>query len=143
MKHLFGCIASVVAFGALPAAADEVWSTEIGDVVYERDLDNGMAVLSYPTTFDETTPRGFAYLNGMAGVYTGRLSFDGIWIETGEGQQCPVAISNPETGEPEYNWGRVELIFTKPDFPGGFVARRGYCFEEPSENLIGTPVTAE
>ena len=109
-------------------------------MVYEIDLENGMAVLSYPTD-DET--RGRAYLSGLAGVYTGRTGYDGIWIEpsTEEGL-CDVQIAAPDTGEVTNNWGRVRTIFVEPDFPSTFIALRGDCFAEPSEMLVARPVTA-
>ena len=123
------------------AAADEVWSTEIGDVIYEIDLENGMAVLSYPT---DGEARGRAYLSGLAGVYTGRTGYEGIWIEAeseGEGALCDVAMVAPDSGESSMNWGRVRVVFVDPDFPSTFVAMRGDCFDDPSEMLVARPVT--
>ncbi|MGH1420844.1 MAG: hypothetical protein ACRBEQ_03430 [Hyphomonas sp.] len=127
---------------ALPAMADEVWSTNIGDVIYEADLETGEAVLSYPAT--DTEARGQVFIDGLAGNYTQRGAFSGIWIEADqtEGEGCDVSVADPSTGIAHNNWGRIEMIFTKPDFPGGFVMIRGNCFEEPSSYLIGTPVTA-
>lgn len=122
------------------AQADEVWSTEIGDVIYEADLENGMAVLSYPTDGDV---RGLAYIAGLAGEYVGRTAYEGVWMEpaTAEGT-CDVEIAAPQTGEISNNWGRVEIIFVDPDFPGTFVAVRGDCFGEPDAMLVARPVTA-
>lgn len=122
------------------AQADEVWSTEIGDVIYETDLDNGMAVLSYPT---DGEVRGLAYVAGLAGQYVGRTAYEGVWMEpaTTEGT-CDVEIAAPQTGEISNNWGRVEIIFVDPDFPGTFVAIRGDCFDEPDAMLVARPVTA-
>nr|WP_070958855.1 hypothetical protein [Hyphomonas sp. Mor2] len=126
------------------ASADEVWSTEIGDVIYEIDLENGMAVLSYPT---DGEARGRAYLSGLAGVYTGRTGYEGIWIEPEvdpetETDLCDVAMVAPDSGEASSNWGRVRVVFVDPDFPSTFVAMRGDCFDEPSEMLVARPVTA-
>ncbi len=122
------------------AMADEVWSTEIGDVIYEIDLENGMAVLSYPT---DGEARGRAYLSGLAGVYTGRTGYDGIWIEpSSEEGTCDVEIAAPDSGDVTNNWGRVKVIFVEPDFPSTFVALRGDCFAEPSEMLVARPITA-
>ncbi len=122
------------------ASADEVWSTEIGDVIYETNLENGMAVLSYPT---DGETRGLAYLSGLAGIYTGRTAYDGIWMEpaTATGT-CELEMAAPQTGELSNNWGRVRVIFVDADFPSTFVALRGDCFDEPSEMLVARPVTA-
>ena len=135
---------TAIAFGAAGAggwaAADEVWSTEIGDVIYEIDLENGMAVLSYPTDGEE---RGRAYLSGLAGVYTDRTGYEGIWIEPQSGGGlCEVAMAAPDSGETSMNWGRVRVVFVDPDFPSAFVAMRGDCFDEPTEMLVARPVTA-
>ncbi|WOR13944.1 hypothetical protein RYZ27_09220 [Hyphomonas sp. FCG-A18] len=127
------------------AFADEVWSTEIGDVVYEADLPNGQAVWSYPLESEEGW-RGKAFLPGLAGVYTGRTTYHGYWVEPGsvDGESgCAVEVSDPQTGESSDVWGRVTLSFVDPDFPGTWVALRGDCFEEPHAMLVGRPITAE
>lgn len=122
------------------ASADEVWSTEIGDVIYEADLANGMAVLSYPT---DGETRGLAYLSELAGEFTGRTAYDGVWIEPAtEDGTCDVEMAAPETGEISNNWGRVRVIFVDPDFPSSFIALRGDCFDEPDAMLVARPVTA-
>ncbi|MEM7330411.1 MAG: hypothetical protein AAF437_16840 [Pseudomonadota bacterium] len=137
LRPLMAAMAALT-FGA--AHADEVWSTEIGDVIYEADLANGMAVLSYPT--DEET-RGLAYIAGLAGEYTGRTGYEGIWMEPAtEDGTCDIEIAAPETGETSNNWGRVKVIFVDPDFPGTFIALRGDCFDDPDAMLVARPVTA-
>ena len=140
-KRLFTSAVALMLLAGGAAQADEVWTTDIGDVVYETDLDNGMAVLSYPT---DGAVRGLAYVTGLAGEYTGRTAYDGIWMEpaTEEGI-CDVEIAAPETGEISNNWGRVEVIFVDPDFPGSFIALRGECFEEPDAMLVARPVTPD
>lgn len=132
--------AAICAVFAAPVIADEAWSSEIGDIIYERDLESGEAVLSYP--FGEGDARGFAYVEGLAGKYEGRGAFTGVWIESDitEGEACNVSIADPETGEARNNWGRLDIVFTEPDFPGGFVAMRGDCFEEPGSYLVAKPV---
>ena len=127
-----------------PALADEVWSTVSGEFIYEADLDNGMAVFSYPS-FSETGDRGRYYLGGLAGNYEERGQHVGFWIEPdGEGMAlCDVAVINPETGESSYAWGAFEVVFVEPGFPSAFVARRGYCFGEPYEIITATPVVGD
>ena len=144
MKKLL-LTAALASLCAAPALADEVWSSEFGDIIYERDLYNGMAVLSYPLEEYEEE-RGLVYVFGLAGQYEGRGRYDGIWIEPFEMSDpnlCEVAISNPETEDPEYKWGRVELIFANPDYPGTFVAQGADCFGDPIDVVIGYPVTAD
>lgn len=139
MKRAATLIAAALAVTAM-AAADEVWSTEIGDVVYEKDLPDGTAVLSYP--LDGMEERGLGYIDGLASVYTGRTSYSGVWVEPSSDEvlHCKYAIGNPETGALEWNWGRVEMIFIEPDFPGSWVIKRGTCFDELDQYLVGKPI---
>ena len=141
MKSLITASIGIATLSTGVALADEVWSTDIGEVIYETDLANGMAVLSYPT---DGEVRGLAYVAGLAGEYTGRTGYDGVWMEpaTEEGV-CDIEIAAPETGEVSNNWGRVRVIFVDPDFPGTFVALRGDCFDAPDSMLVARPVTAD
>ena len=140
LKRLTSCLLMAGAVMAISAHADEVWSTNIGEVVYEADLPNGMAVLSYPTDSDT---RGRAFIAELAGEFTGRTGYEGVWIEAdGAAGLCDVAIAAPDTGEQSRNWGRVRVIFVDPDFPSTFVALRGDCFDDPSEMLVARPITA-
>lgn len=143
MKRARFLTAVIVSLGFVGvSAADEVWSSDIGDVIYEADLDNGIAVLSYP--IEGSDVRGLAYLSDLAGEYTGRTGYEGVWMEPGTAEAlCPVEIAAPETGEISGNWGRVRLVFVDADFPGTWVALRGECFEDPTEMLVGRPVTAQ
>lgn len=135
-------LAAVIVFAG-SALADEVWTSQIGDVIYERDLPTGEAVLSYPAA--DTQARGLAYIEGLAQTYEGRGAFEGVWIEDDlpPADACSVSISDPETGAARNNWGRLELVFTEPDVPGGWVAIRGDCFNQPDSYLVGKPVTGD
>ncbi|MEM9738578.1 MAG: hypothetical protein AAF829_01825 [Pseudomonadota bacterium] len=125
-----------------PAFADEVWSSEIGDIIYESDLYNGQAVLSYPLPDDgEEGVRGLAFVDDLALNYDNRSVHGGIWIEPETGDQgCATAVLDPTTNQPSTNWGRIELIFLTNAFPSGFVVKRGSCFEEPSNVLVAKPI---
>lgn len=134
-------IASIALAGltAGVAGADEAWMTEVGQVIYDHDTDAGDAVFTYPTGV--ASIRGIAYIHDLAGQTTGRRDYKGIWIEPdGSGAPaCRTAIVDPETGERRQTWGQVQLIFVKPDFPSSWVFRRGYCFGELGEYLVGRP----
>lgn len=140
--------AIILATGAMLAAggaacADEVWTSEIGDVIYDHDTGDGHAVLTYP--IEGSDVRGLGYIAGLGGVYEGRTAYTGIWIEPDDAgaPACDYAITDPETGEPRQTWGQVEMIFVEPDFPSSWVIKRGYCFEPLSEFLVGHPVTGD
>lgn len=141
MIRLSALIAGALGASA-PAIADEVWSTPIGEVVYEEELVTGEAVLSFP---GEAGSRLIAIIPGLAGVSTGRGFFSGVWIdlEAGEAGLCPAALINPADGRSSHAWGRLDLVFTQPDFPGGWVAMKGNCFDAPTDYLVGEPVAGE
>lgn len=123
------------------AQADEVWSTAIGDVVYEDEI-GAYTVLSYPTIDPEK--RGLVFLQGLAGNYDNRSGqWNGYWVEeNGKGDgACMVSIVD-HTGVETDNWGRIKLYFTETGFPSAWVAVRGSCFDEPSDALAGLPVVA-
>ncbi len=132
-------MAGVAALASGAAAADEAWMTEVGQVIYDHDTPAGDAVLTYPTGAPGV--RGIAYIHDLAGQTTGRRDYKGVWIEPdGSGAPaCRTAIVDPETGEMRQTWGQVQLIFVKPDFPSSWVFRRGYCFGELGEYLVGRP----
>jgi hypothetical protein len=144
MYRKAGMILAALVMTGVSAVADEVWSTEIGEVIYEADLSNGQAVFSYPLDSEDGW-RGKAFLPGLAGVYTGRTTYHGYWVEPGsaDGESgCAVEVSDPQTGDTSDIWGRVTLSFVEQDFPGTWVALRGDCFEEPYDMLVGRPVVA-
>lgn len=123
----------------LTAGADEVWSTPIGEVIYEQELENGQAIFSFP---GEGGGRLIAVFNGLAGVSEDRGYFEGAWVDPDAGTEgpCPTAMADPVSGKLSHSWGPMDLVFTEPDFPGGWVALRGLCFEPATDYLIGTPI---
>lgn len=146
MRSAIAAAMTALAFTAAPAFADEVWSSEIGMIVYEEDLYNGQAVLSYPLV-GEVGPegedvRGYTFVDDLALNYSDRSVHGGIWIEpeTGGEPTCATMVIDPRNNQPASNWGRIEVIFLTEAFPSGFVVRRGSCFEEPWDVLVAKPV---
>ena len=133
--------AALVAPPVAVAQQQEMWTTEIGRVVYESDTAAGEAGLSFPIANSEQ--RGVAFIPGLAGQTANRGVYYGLWIEPdGSGAPaCDFSITDPETGTPRRTWGRVQMIFVDPGVPSSWVLRRGYCFQDYSEFLIGRPVT--
>ena len=128
MKFQAFAIPALVLGIALSASADETWTIQGEQVVYEADLENGMAVLSHR--------EGRIFVQDLAGEYSGRGSYDGIWISYDDYDNCDVAIVDPMTGDTTTNWGRVKLVFIDPDFPGRWVALGSECFETPDDDPI-------
>lgn len=137
MKKRFACMALSV-FGCLlsvPSAfADEVWSTEEYDVVYQEDR-NRTAVWTYGDN------DGVIFIDGLAGVYTERGSYNGYWVQETSSLRCDTYREGAD-GEPTYYWGRFEIAFIDADFPSRWQAKFGLCDRAPVVPLTGTPITA-
>lgn len=136
-RSIFAAIIALALTGA--AQADEIWTSEEGDIVYESEIEAGqMAVFKAPGMR--------MYISGLAGVFTDRGTYPGVWIMDAvpEGVEgCSVEIVRPGTDdETTAFWGQLEITFIDPDFPGTWIANMVQCFDGPGENLIGRPVTA-
>ncbi|MEO0771355.1 MAG: hypothetical protein AAFY72_18365, partial [Cyanobacteria bacterium J06649_4] len=105
------------------AVADEVWTTEEYDVVYEDERDR-TAIWSY------NDGAGTIFIDGLAGVYTGRESYNGYWVQETSSLRCDTFREGAD-GEPTYHWGRFEITFMDPDFPSRWHAHFGLCDQEP------------
>ncbi|MEM9807161.1 MAG: hypothetical protein AAF959_17995 [Cyanobacteria bacterium P01_D01_bin.56] len=132
-KHSIS-LAAVLLMGAFapPAVlADEVWSTEEYDVVYQ-DERNRTAIWTYGDGV------GTIFIDGLAGVYTNRGSYTGYWVQETSSLECDT-FREDANGEPTYHWGRFEIDFIDPDFPSRWEAMIGLCDLEPTITLTGTP----
>lgn len=118
---------------AQKALADERWTTEEYDVVYEEDRNN-TAIWSYGDN------GGTIFIDGLAGVYEGRESYSGYWVQDSSSLRCDTYREGAD-GEPTYNWGRFEIAFLDPDFPSRWEAQIGLCDRAPTIPLTGTPLT--
>jgi hypothetical protein len=113
---------------ATPVAADEVWNSNWGQVVYLADV-GSTAVLTVPYSTD----LAHIYLPGMAGNFEQRGLHDGYWISADAGP-CDATMTGPD-GVSSTNWGRVTLIFDNPAYPSGFTALWGICMMDPQDSL--------
>jgi hypothetical protein len=119
---------------ATPALADEIWSTQYGQIIYETDRDGYIGVLSIPAQVMNLDAPADARLTvhvlGLAGNVTDRYGmFEGYWTG-GTAANCEPAIIG-DNGKRTSDWGRIELYFDKPDFPSGFTMILGACFFDP------------
>ena len=114
------------------ALADEAWTTQEYDVVYEEDRGN-TAIWSYGND-------GTIFIDGLAGVYSDRGSYSGYWVQKSSSLQCDTYREGAD-GKPTYYWGQFEITFIDPDFPSRWYANIGLCDREPGLHLDGTPVT--
>lgn len=114
------------------ALADEVWSTEEYDVIYQEDR-NRTAIWTYGDI-------GTIFIDGLAGVYTDRGSYTGYWVQETSSLRCDTYREGAD-GEPTYHWGRFEISFIDSDFPSRWQANIGLCDRETTIPLNGTPIT--
>lgn len=119
---------------AQKALADERWTTEQYDVVYEEDR-NETAIWSYGDN------GGTIFIDGLAGVYQDRESYSGYWVQNSSSVRCDT-YREGANGEPTYYWGRFDIAFLDPDFPSRWEARLGLCDRAPTIPLTGTPITS-
>ena len=127
---------AVALFAGTPAMADEVWSTEEYDVVYQEDRGQ-TAVWTYGA--EET--QGTIFIDGLAGVYEDRGTYTGYWVQPTSSRRCDTFREGAD-GKPTYHWGRFEIEFIDSDFPSRWQAKFGLCDGEPRITLNGTPMTA-
>lgn len=126
------CLAAVMAFGVAPALADEVWSSDIGDVVYDSEVD-GVAIF----TFDATGGgKGELYFPGLAGNYDHRGTHKGYWIAPG-GDTCLTELTGAD-GLKSKDWGQLTIVFHETGFPTGWTLMSGTCFGPLDSTLLGT-----
>jgi hypothetical protein len=129
--------AALVAATPLAAAADEVWSLPSGNqVVYDRDVGE-TAVFSYKA--EQGLASGWIFVPGLAGVYEGRGTYRGYWVEEADaGDNCAAGLVDAE-GKTWRRWGLAEIKFAKPTFPSKIRIARGNCLN----GFQGKPVTAK
>ncbi len=108
---------------ATPAVADEVWTSDMGQVVYQTE-ENGAAILSFTNV--DAYPATLV-IPGLAGNYSDRGVHDAYWIGEGAGY-CDAFLTIPGRDQPSTNWGRAVVSFDQPSFPTGFTMTMGDCF---------------
>jgi hypothetical protein len=123
-------------FASTKALADEVWRTEQYNVTYQADRDR-TAIWTYGP---EDAILGTIFIDGLAGVYEGRGSYNGYWVQETSSLQCDT-YREDANGDHAYYWGRFDITFLDPDFPSRWEADFGLCDKEPTLTLNGTPVT--
>ncbi len=129
------CPAALAIAALLPftAAADEVWTTPFGEVIYEQDMGD-VAILSYPAG---EKMRGHAYFPGLGGNFDDRSVHWGYWIEPREGP-CGATMTGPD-GVSSTAWGRAVIIWDESGFPSAFTGLGGECFGEPFASIRAEP----
>ena len=121
---------ALIALMPLAAAADEVWTTPLGDIVYEQDM-QGFAILSIPRQGRVAT----LYFPGLGGNFSNRSTHEGYWISDGP-NDCGAMLYGVR-GQGSRDWGRVVVAFDGPAFPTDLTLWFGSCFGQPSQPVRG------
>lgn len=133
-------LAAAFIAAALPLAAlaDEVWSLPSGNqIVYDRDAGT-TAILSYKA--EQGLANGWIFVPGLGGVYDGRATYQGYWVEESDaGATCAAGLVDAE-GKTWTRWGAMEVKFQKPGFPSKIALKRGNCFGPATTKITAKPV---
>lgn len=139
-RFIFGFLAA--ALFALPAMADEVWtSREVGRVIWETDV-NDTSVFAYETPTGRTVKM---YVEGLPGNAQNRNVMTGYWLMQTDGPgegQCSAGLTAVD-GTTSYTWGRFDMRWERRAFPSGWTARLTECFAGPANTIRAHPHTAQ
>lgn len=119
---------------AAPALADEVWSSDTGEIVYLAD-EYGAAILSFS---DYGGLPGELIFPGLAGNFTDRGVHHGYWVGQSD-MQCAAALGRPG-GMTSLTWGRAVIAFDEMGFPSAFTVLLGDCDEDLTRSLRAEPI---
>ena len=123
--------AAIFSLLSAPVLADEVWESDMGQIVYEAE-EGGAAIFSF-TNVDAYPAK--LIIPGLAGNYSDRSSHDAYWIGQGAGE-CSAFMSHGS--EPESSqWGRAQVVFDGPAFPTSLTVILGFCLDEPNIVIRG------
>lgn len=141
VQRLFASLI-VAASIAAPAAADEVWSSNEGEIVWETDVGE-WAVFKMT---DPENPRHAMriFVPGLEGGMGVRGDHLGYWTAYApSGWSCPGRLVD-ELGYISSRWGQAFVMFDEEGFPSGFTAELLACFggDEPM-TLYAEPVLGE
>lgn len=129
-----------VLIAPLQVVAQEEWSrsNEPGNFLYDKDIGT-QGVMTYPV--GDTGIRGAMFVDGLAGNSDSRHRFTGYWTEPARKNtpSCGVSVTDAQGLTTDY-WGRIEVLFVDPSPPSKFILLYGMCFEEPTVQIVATPV---
>ncbi|NIZ61472.1 hypothetical protein DL239_10835 [Sedimentitalea sp. CY04] len=123
--------AAVLSLLSAPVLADEVWTSDMGQIVYQAE-EGGAAIFSF-TNVDAYSAK--LIIPGLAGNYSDRSSHAAYWIGQGAGA-CTAFMSHGD--EPASSqWGRAQVVFDDPAFPTSLTVILGFCLDEPNIVIRG------
>jgi hypothetical protein len=126
------------AFLAAPAAADEMWKTDNGQVIWEKDYQGG-AIFRMDVPGNKMVR---FYIEGLTTDVEMRGHFKGYWISTIDEDMCTAELRGPD-GTRGQTWGSLTLSFLSPGFPSDWVLMTGDCLAPLDYMLAGHADTGE
>ncbi len=136
-------------FSAIPAKvfADESWTSNIGNIIYEEDTNNtAIFLLATPGKIGEKTR---LFIRNLVPDLLGtRTTYSGYWTDTSKGELCEASMTDP-LGTTTKKWGRFKITFektAKPQKAGEFTpwnwtGQTGDCFDEPTRKITAVADT--
>jgi len=139
VKHV---LATLFCLAALPAVADEVWSTPLGDIIYETDLEDGTSVFSAPAPLlmmdAPADARAWIYIPELSYLLDARSVHRAYWLVEGV-DLCTTGIVTQD-GRKSFAWGDGTIAFDVAGFPSGFMLIAGNCGYDPYLPIRAEPV---
>ena len=127
-------VLSLSLLAASPALADEIWTTALGQVAWETDIDT-TAVLRLDGEDGVQVIRMFAP-DLAADVMGGRGTYTGVWIANVGDTACVVDTVDPLGGKSAY-WGTFTITFVHDAFPSDWAGTYGNCLDTPLMPIAG------
>ena len=137
-------------FSAFPAIvlADESWTSNVGNIIWEKDVNN-TAVFLYATP-NVTKGKTRLFIRNLVPDTVGnRGSYTGYWTDDSQGELCEASLTDP-IGTKTKRWGRFTITFERvvkktPEAENyaewNWIGFMGNCFDEPSRKITAVPAT--
>jgi len=113
----------------LLAAADEVWDSTRGRVVYETDV-AATAIWSYRGPYHV----GLIHIAGLAGIHSNRDTYEAYWVQNHSDKRCD-SVRPTQNGNTSHYWGRIHITFVGKAFPYKWQAKWSYCNDPMQKTL--------
>ncbi len=133
-------LAVIAAFPAI-VLADESWTSNVGDIIYEEDIGNTAVFLLAKPTYSTWKTRFFIF-NLVPDVSGNRGTYTGYWTDNSKRGICEASLTD-SMGTQTRSWGRFTITFEKPkgekksnEFaPWNWTGYTGSCFGEPNQKI--------
>jgi len=126
-------LAALLTLGTAPALADEVWTSNVGPVMWETDLGE-TAVLRLDVAGTGALVRMF--VPGLAtDMMGGRGAYTGVWVASDADEECVVEMVDPVSARKSRYWGTFTITFVNEGFPSDWAGVYGNCLQTPAEPI--------